>query len=136
MSKHLIHILIVTFVIVGSIFSQQTGNATYYCSSMKGRHTSDGGKYHPDSMTCAHKTLPFGTILKVRNPKNDKEVIVIVTDRGPHQKRLMIDLSYSAAKQLDIIRQGIAQVEMTKLNAMPFVIPILYPLPIAISKLK
>jgi len=79
--------------------------------------------------------LPFGTILKVRNPKNDKEVIVIVTDRGPHQKRLMIDLSYSAAKQLDIIRQGIAQVEMTKLNAMPFVIPILYPLPIAISKL-
>lgn len=116
------------------IFAQQTGNASYYSHKLKGRHTSDGGKYHPDSMTCAHRTFPFGTILKVRNPKNEKEVIVIVTDRGPHQRRLMIDLSYSAARELDIIRQGIAPVEMTKLNSMPFVIPTLYPLPIPFYK--
>ena len=117
------------------VFAQQIGNASYYNNNLKGRHTSDGGKYHPDSMTCAHRTLPFGTILKVRNPKNKKEVIVEVTDRGPHQRRLMIDLSYSAASDLDIIRLGIAQVEMTILKSMPFEIPTLYPLPIPFLKI-
>jgi rare lipoprotein A len=99
--------------------SQQLGNATFYSKKLHGRHTSDGGKYHPDSLTCAHRTYPFGTILKVKNPKNDLEVIVKVTDRGPHHRRLMIDLSYSAAKALDIIRSGVAKVEITKLDSMP-----------------
>jgi rare lipoprotein A len=99
--------------------SQQLGKATYYTNKLKGHHTSDGGKYHPDSLTCAHRTYPLGSVLKVRNPKNGNEVIVKVTDRGPRQKRIMIDLSYSAAKQLDIIRYGIARVEITKLDSMP-----------------
>jgi rare lipoprotein A len=93
---------------------------------MHGRHTSDGGKYHTDSLTCAHRTYPFGTLLKVRNPKNDKQVIVKVTDRGPHRKRLLIDLSYSAAKELDIVRAGVAQVEITKMDSVPakqFILP-------------
>src|SRR5674476_384519 len=91
------------FTFIGFVHAGQYGNASYYSSKLKGHHTSDGGKYHPDSMTCAHRTYPFGTILKVRNPKNDREVIVTVTDRGPHQRRLMIDLSYIAAETLDII---------------------------------
>lgn len=100
-------------------FAQQTGKATYYSSKLKGRHTSDGTRYHPDSLTCAHRTYPLGTILMVRNPKNDQRVIVKVTDRGPFHKRLMIDLSYSAAKTLDIIRQGVAVVEISKLDFLP-----------------
>jgi rare lipoprotein A len=55
----------------------------------------------------------------VRNPKNNQQVIVKVTDRGPFTKRLMIDLSYSAAKTLDIIRQGVATVEISKFNILP-----------------
>ncbi len=136
MRKYILLTLILFIGVSSFIIAQQSGNASFYNHKLKGRHTSDGGKYHPDSLTCAHKTLPFGTKLKVRNPENDKEVIVVVTDRGPHQKRLMIDLSYSAAKHLGIIKQGIAVVMMTQLNSMPFIIPTLYALPIPFSKIK
>jgi rare lipoprotein A len=115
--------------------SQQLGKATYYTNKLKGHYTSDGGKYHPDSLTCAHRTYPLGTVLKVRNPKNGNEVIVKVTDRGPRQKRLMIDLSYSAAKQLDIIRLGIARVEITKLDSIPLNRIMLEPVNVDVSKL-
>lgn len=135
MRKFITLTLLLSLWLAHNVGAQQTGNASFYSKKLKGRHTSDGGKYHPDSMTCAHKTLPFGTVLKVRNPKNDKEVVVVVTDRGPHQKRLMIDLSYSAAKQLDIVRQGIGLVIMTQLNSMPFIMPTLYALPIPFSKI-
>lgn len=126
--------LTIFFLIISTVFSfaQKQGNASYYSHRLKGRHTSDGGKYHPDSMTCAHRTYPLGTILRVRNPKNSKQVFVRVTDRGPHQRRLMIDLSYSAAKKLEIIGAGIALVEVTRLDSMPLSIPtpIYSPLPI------
>jgi len=123
--------LTVFFILISITFTcaQQRGNASFYSHKLKGHHTSDGGKYYPDSLTCAHRSYPFGTILKVRNPKNDREVIVKVTDRGPHQRRLMIDLSYSAASALDITRAGIAMVEITRLDSMPQKIPTLLPLP-------
>jgi len=122
--------LIVFFLIlsVTATFAQKTGKASFYSSRLQGRHTSDGGKYHPDSLTCAHLTYPFGTLLQVRNPKNDKIVIVKVTDRGPHTRNRLIDLSYSAAKQLDIVRAGIASVEITKLDYYPLILTLL-PIP-------
>jgi len=126
----------ILLIINASIFGQQTGNASFYSKKLKGHHTSDGGKYHPDSLTCAHRSYSFGTILKVRNPKNGNEVIVKVTDRGPRQRRLMIDLSYSAAKQLDIIRYGIARVEITKLDSMPLNRIILESISVAVSKIR
>lgn len=95
------------------ISAQETGKATYYGKRMHGRNTSSGVKYHNDSLTCAHRTYPFGTLLKVKNLKNNKEVIVKVTDRGPYSKRIIIDLSYSAAKAIDLIRDGIAPVEVS-----------------------
>lgn len=112
--KLTIRFLLVLFVFhAGLSFAQKKGNATYYHSKMQGRKTSDGGKYNKDSLTCAHRTYPLGTLLKVRNPKNNKEVIVKVTDRGPHRKSLIIDLSYAAAKEIDIVRFGIAPVELS-----------------------
>ncbi|MEZ5006061.1 MAG: septal ring lytic transglycosylase RlpA family protein [Bacteroides graminisolvens] len=71
-------------------------HATYYHKRFHGSRTSDGGVYHKDSMTCAHRTYPLGTLLHVKNPETKKEVVVKVTDRGPYSKRLMIDLSYSS----------------------------------------
>jgi len=134
MRKISLILFVICNIIVSIASAQKTGNATFYSNKLQGRHTSDGGKYHPDSLTCAHRSYPFGTILKVRNPKNDKEVIVKVTDRGPFQRRLMIDVSYCAAKVLDIVRLGIAQVEVTKLDAMPFIIPTLFSIPIPFPK--
>ena len=76
---------------------------------------SNGERYHRDSMTCAHKKYPFGTLLKVRNPLNGKEVVVRVTDRGPFSKRYVIDPPKAAARELGFIRKGFCQVEITRI---------------------
>lgn len=105
-------VVIVLMVCVTHLLGQEVGNATFYSNKFHGCRTSDGGTYHKDSMTCAHKTYPLGSLLKVKNPRNGKEVIVKVTDRGPFSGRLMIDLSYRAADAIGIIRHGIAPVEV------------------------
>ena len=89
------------------------GKASYYYDKLHGRTMSNGRPYHRDSMTCAHLKFPFGTMLKVKNPINDKEVIVTVTDRGPYSKRYIVDLSRAAAKELGLIHRGWAMVEIT-----------------------
>lgn len=105
--------LFLSLISVTLLFSQEVGNATYYSKRMHGKRTSNGDKYHNDSLTCAHKSYPFGTLLLVRNPKNNKEVVVKVTDRGPFGRKLIIDLSYQAAKEIDILTHGVALVEVS-----------------------
>lgn len=101
---------------------QTKGNASYYSDRLHGRKMSNGEKYHRDSMTCAHLHYPLGTLLRVRNPLNDKEVFVRVTDRGPYSKRYIIDLSKAAARELGFIQNGFCQVEITPIhpNKIPF----------------
>ena len=135
MTKRSIIILSITLFFSLICNAQEMGLATYYNNNLKGHRTSDGGKYHPDSMTCAHRSYPFGTYLMVHNKKNDRFVVVKVTDRGPFQKRLMIDLSYLAAAKLDIIRQGIAMVEIIKLE-MPFEAYLYLPTPQALLNIE
>lgn len=101
---------------VETLAQTMSGNATYYGNRWHGRRTSSGEVYHKDSLTCAHRTLPFGTLLRVTNPKNGKEVIVKVTDRGPFRRGAIVDLSMAAAKQLDIVRDGVARVEAVAVN--------------------
>jgi len=88
----------------------QSGKASFYSKKFTGRKMANGERLHHDSLTCAHKTYPFGTLLKVTNPENGVHVIVKVTDRGPYVKGRIIDLSVRAAKELGIIAQGIAPV--------------------------
>ena len=120
MIKKIIAIFVALSVVFCSAFAQQqqpqTGKASYYANKSHGRRTSSGSIYHRDSMTCAHRTLTFGTLLKVRNVKNGKEVIVKVNDRGPFVNGRIVDLSYAAAKELDMIKSGVAQVEVTKIG--------------------
>lgn len=89
------------------------GKASYYHDALHGNKMSNGEPYHKDSMTCAHLKLPFGTLLKVRNLRNDKEVIVEVTDRGPFAKKYILDLSRAAARELGFIGRGFAPVEIS-----------------------
>ena len=103
-------VMLMAFLV--NVNAQETGKATYYSHRLHGVKMSDGSKYHRDSMTCAHKTYPLGTTLKVRNLVNDKEVYVKVTDRGPFGHSRIIDLSYAAAKELDIVRSGVAKVQV------------------------
>ena len=120
-------ILLALFYFSSSIYvqSQQRGKASYYGKQLHGKKTSSGMPYHGDSLTCAHRTFPFGTILKVRNLRNNKEVFVKVIDRGPVVRGRIIDLSYTAAKELDFISQGSAQVEVTKITAPDANIPVI-----------
>lgn len=96
--------------------AQSHGDATYYGNKFHGRRTSDGSRYHKDSLTCAHRTLPFGTLLKVRNVKNGREVVVKVTDRGPFRRGGIVDLSMAAAKEIGMVAQGVARVEVTQVG--------------------
>ncbi len=91
----------------------QQGKASYYSLRATGARTASGERLHHDSLTCAHRTYPFGTLLKVKNLSNKKEVIVRVTDRGPFIRGRIIDLSYAAAKAIGMLRQGICAVEVS-----------------------
>ena len=106
--------LVAIFLIIGftplQSQEQQQGKASFYAKSFAGRRTASGERMHNDSLTCAHRTYPFGTMLRVLNPVNGKSVIVRVTDRGPFVRGRIIDLSWRAAKELDIISQGVATV--------------------------
>ena len=101
--------------------SVQKGKASFYAKKFSGRKTASGERLHHDSLTCAHRTYPFGTMLKVTNPANGLSVIVRVTDRGPYVKGRIIDLSVRAAREIGIIAQGIAPVVVERYN--PSVIP-------------
>ena len=105
-------------------FAQKNVKASYYHDMFEGRTTSSGSIYRADSLTCAHKTLPFGTRLKVENPDNNSFVIVEVTDRGPFTRGRDIDLSYAAAERIGIVAQGVAHVVITKLREFRFTPPL------------
>ncbi|MFF5381431.1 septal ring lytic transglycosylase RlpA family protein [Pedobacter suwonensis] len=92
---------------------KKTVLATYYHRKFEGHRTTSGAKYRSKKLTAAHRTLPFGTMVKVTNPDNGKSVVVKVNDRGPFSKRLAIDLSERAAKQIGIYRKGIGKVELS-----------------------
>ena len=94
-----------------SAFSQETGIASYYHSGLKGYKMSNGDRYDPEGLTCAHLTAPLGSIMKIARKDNpDYSVIVTVTDRGPHVKGRIIDLSRRAARELGIIDLGVSEV--------------------------
>ena len=90
----------------------QRGKASYYAQSMNGQRTSSGERYYSDSLTAAHARLPFGTRVEVRNLKNDSTVVLRVIDRMSASSSRIIDVSWAAAKKLNFVRDGLAQVEL------------------------
>jgi rare lipoprotein A len=94
----------------------QGGVASWYGKDFHGRRTSNGEIYDMYSMTAAHKTLPMNTMLLVRNMGNGKKTVVRVNDRGPFIKGRIIDLSYTAARKLDLIGTGVANVRIVALS--------------------
>ena len=87
--------------------------STYYAKKFEGRKTTSGQRYRAAKYTAAHRTLPFGTIVKVKNLHSGKTVVVRVNDRGPFSKKFSLDLSESAAKAIGIFRLGYARVEIS-----------------------
>lgn len=90
----------------------QTGIASWYGKDFHGRPTASGEIYNMYAMTAAHKELPLGTVVDVTNLGNRRHVSVVINDRGPFVRDRVIDLSYSAAKDLDMVSEGTARVSL------------------------
>jgi rare lipoprotein A len=104
----------VAFAMFGQV---QTGKASFYADKFEGSPTASGEKYKHNKLTAAHKTLPFGTKVKVTNLGNNQSVEVTINDRGPYVENRVIDLSKSAAEKLGFINQGIADVRVEVIDA-------------------
>lgn len=91
---------------------QLEGICSYYGPKFHGKRTASGEKFDMYQLTAAHKTLPFATRIKVINLDNGKSVIVKINDRGPFVKGRILDLSYAAAKKIDMINQGTARIRI------------------------
>jgi rare lipoprotein A len=111
--------LILIVLLSGSDNVYQRGKASYYAQSMNGQRTSSGERYYSDSLTAAHARLPFGTRVAVRNLKNDSTVVLRITDRMSASNSRIIDVSWAAAKKLNFVREGLAQVELTIIDTIP-----------------
>jgi|CXWL01.1.fsa_nt_gi rare lipoprotein A len=99
--------------VVGTV---ERGMASWYGGGFHGRRTASGERYDMNRLTAAHRTLPFGTLLEVRNLENGKVVRVRVNDRGPFKKNRVIDLSFGAAKEVEMVGPGTARVELRVLG--------------------
>lgn len=94
----------------------ETGLAAVYSNKLHGRATANGERYDRNKLTTAHKTLPFGTLVRVTNVKNKKSVVLRVNDRGPTQAGRVVDISPKAAKALGMSTRGMAEVTVTVLK--------------------
>jgi rare lipoprotein A len=95
----------------------QTGKASFYADKFEGSPTASGEKYRHNKLTAAHKSLPFGTKVKVTNLANNQTVEVVINDRGPYVEGRIIDLSKSAAEKLGFINLGLTEVSIEVLDA-------------------
>jgi rare lipoprotein A len=95
---------------------ETTGEASYYANKFHGRRTASGERYDRTKLTAAHRTLPFGTMVRVTNLRNNKSVTVRINDRGPQKKSRIIDLSAAAARQIGMIAEGVAKVGIEVLD--------------------
>lgn len=91
---------------------QLSGGASWYGEPFHGRTTASGETYDMYRFTAAHKTLPFHTVVRVTEPESRKSVVVRITDRGPYHGDRVIDLSYAAAKDLNLLGDGVQHVEL------------------------
>jgi rare lipoprotein A len=116
--KHMVVGILTGFLMLGGIDSgveakSTTGVASYYKS---GKQTANGERFNPNGLTAAHRTLPFGTKVRVTNTRNGKSVIVRINDRGPFIPGRVIDLSLGAAKLVEMTTSGVAKVSYSILN--------------------
>ncbi|PTS85873.1 septal ring lytic transglycosylase RlpA family lipoprotein [Pseudomonas sp. HMWF032] len=92
------------------------GQASYYGARHHGNKTASGERFDQNALTAAHRSLAFGSLVRVTNLRNDKSVVVRINDRGPYSKGRIIDLSHKAAAQIDMLRAGVVPVRIEALE--------------------
>lgn len=115
--RHFFFIMLIFPALISSgTFQNNEGMASFYADKFEGRKTASGEIYRHSLLTAAHRTLPFGTTVRVTNISNQKTVEVVINDRGPFTKGRIIDVSKSAAEQLGFIQEGVTRVRIEVLN--------------------
>ncbi|KTE18665.1 hypothetical protein ATE67_18430 [Sphingopyxis sp. H050] len=92
------------------------GMASYYGNELAGNRTASGERFDPGQMTGAHRTLPFGSMVRVTNVSNGDSVVIRINDRGPFSRGRVIDISQAAAREIGMHRSGTARVKLALLN--------------------
>jgi rare lipoprotein A len=105
----------------------QTGRASWYGKVFQGHQTASGEDFDMNAMTCAHRSLPMGSLVRVTNLRNHRSVIVRVNDRGPVPQNRIIDLSYAAARFLGFGARGTAPVRLDLITADSQLAQVIYP---------
>lgn len=105
-------LLLLLLLACGARKPVETGQASWYGPGFRGKPTASGRPFRPWKRTAAHKSLPFGTVVKVTRLDTGESVRVVITDRGPFVKGRIIDLSRRAARRIDLVDDGVAPVEV------------------------
>ena len=92
------------------------GNATWYGPGFNGRKTANGERYDSEALTAAHPNLPFGSIVRIVNPRTGQFEIVRINDRGPYQEGREIDVSYAVARKIGLVHPGVSQMRLELLE--------------------
>jgi len=92
------------------------GNATWYGPGFNGRKTANGERYNSEALTAAHPNLPFGSIVRIVNPRTGQFEVVRINDRGPYQEGREIDVSYAVARKIGLIHPGVSQMRLELLE--------------------
>lgn len=100
----------------GTPARQSTGKASYYSDKLHNKKTANGERYDKTALTAAHRTLPMGTVVRVTNLHNGREVVLRINDRGPAMKSRIIDVSREGATRLDMLRRGVANIRLEVLS--------------------
>ena len=93
-----------------------TGEASWYGAEFEGRKTANGEQFDPELLTAAHLKLPFGSIVRVVNPRNNKFEVVRINDRGPYHEGREIDVSYRVAQRIGLVQSGVGRVRLELLQ--------------------
>ncbi|QNI34048.1 septal ring lytic transglycosylase RlpA family protein [Alloacidobacterium dinghuense] len=112
----------------------QIGRASWYGEELQGQQTASGEDYDMNKLTCAHRSLPLGSLIRVTNLRNHKSVVVRVNDRGPMPQSRVIDLSYAAARFLGFSNRGTAPVRLDLVNSKAELAQLNFPLAPAMTK--
>lgn len=95
----------------------EVGKASWYGEGFEGKITANGEHFDPNSLTCAHRTLPLGSLVRVTNLRNHRTVVVRVNDRGPMLEDRMLDLSYAAARRIGLLGLGKVSIQRIRTNS-------------------
>ena len=96
-----------------------TGNASWYGPEFDGKKTANGERFDAESLTAAHPNLPFGSWVRIVNPRNGRFELVRINDRGPYQEGREIDVSYRVARKIGLINSGVSQVRLELMQLPP-----------------